>query len=65
VNDLFQSSDDAQIRNVHCETSGSEVILRGSVTATSKRQLAQAIAKNACGMREITNEIVVIDSTRC
>jgi osmotically-inducible protein OsmY len=65
VNDMLERSDDSQVRNVHCETSGSEVILRGCVPTASTKQLAQAIAQKACGMRQISNEIIVLGDNRC
>ncbi len=59
VNDLLQSSDSPQFRNLHCQTSGSEVILRGCVNSSDAKVQAQKIVKSACGMRDITNEIIV------
>ncbi|MCA9160582.1 MAG: BON domain-containing protein [Planctomycetales bacterium] len=59
VNDLFQSSEMPQVRNLHCQTSGSEVVLRGCVSSFDIKVLAQHMAQSACGMRSIANEIVV------
>ncbi len=59
VNNLLQSSDSLQVRNLHCQTSGSEVVLRGCVSSFDAKLLAQNMVKSACGMREISNEIVV------
>lgn len=64
VNSLFQSADSPQVRNVYCQTSGSEVVLRGCVSSFDIKLLAQRMAKTACGMREITNEIIVADQPR-
>jgi osmotically-inducible protein OsmY len=60
VNGLLQSSDSLQVRQLHCQTSGSEVVLRGCVDSFDAKQLAHKIVKSACGMRDITDEIVVI-----
>ncbi|MCA9132422.1 MAG: BON domain-containing protein [Planctomycetales bacterium] len=60
VNDLLQTSQDLQVRQVHCQTSGSELVLRGCVASFDTKQLAQHIATAACGMRQISNEIVVL-----
>jgi osmotically-inducible protein OsmY len=59
VNVMLQSSDSPQLRNLHCQTRGSEVILRGSVTSPDVKHLAQQMVQSACGMRAIANEIVV------
>lgn len=63
VNDLLQSSDTLQVRNLHCQTSGSEVVLRGCVTSFDIKLLAHNMVRSACGMREIANEIMVIPET--
>lgn len=60
VNDLLQSSDTIQVRNLHCQTSGSEVVLRGCVTSFDIKLLAHNMVRSACGMRDIANEIVVV-----
>jgi osmotically-inducible protein OsmY len=60
VNNLLQSSDFTQLRKLHCQTSGSEVVLRGCVDSPDAKLLAQRIVKSACGMREISNEIIVL-----
>lgn len=59
VNDLLQRSDSHQFRNLHCQTSGSEVVLRGCVSSFDAKLQAQNMVKSACGMREIANEIIV------
>ncbi len=59
VNDLLQSSDMVQVRNVHCQTSGSDIVLRGCVSSFDIKLMAQQLVQSACGMRSIANEIVV------
>ena len=59
VNHLLQSSESLQVRNLHCQTSGSEVVLRGCVTSLDVKLLAHNLVRSACGMRQITDEIVV------
>ena len=63
VNSLLQSSDTLQVRNLHCQTSGSEVVLRGCVSSFDIKLLAHNMVRSACGMRDITNEIVVLPET--
>ncbi len=65
LNDMFQASDMLPVRNIHCQTSGSEIILRGCVGSADLRQLAQSMAKSACGMRDISNEITVVSEVPC
>ncbi len=65
VNTLLQSSDMLALRKLHCQTSGSEVVLRGCVSSSDIKQLAQSMVKSACGMREVTNEIVVRAEDMC
>ena len=65
VNNMFQSSDLLALRNLHCQTSGSEVVLRGCVSSFDIKQLAHSMVKSACGMREITNEIIVRADNPC
>jgi osmotically-inducible protein OsmY len=60
VNNLLQCSDSTQVRRLHCQTSGSEVVLRGCVDSPDAKLLAQRIVKSACGMRQISNEIIVL-----
>lgn len=59
VNHLLQSSEMPQVRNVHCQTSGSDVVLRGCVSSFDIKVMAQHMVQSACGMRSIANEIVV------
>ena len=59
VNHLLQSSEMPQVRNLHCQTSGSEVVLRGCVSSFDIKTLAQTMVQSACGMRSISNEIIV------
>jgi osmotically-inducible protein OsmY len=62
VNGLLHSSSAEEMCNVHCETSGSQVILRGCVSSMDRKELASSLAKQICGMREIANEIHVSES---
>ncbi len=59
VNNLLQTAESLQIRNLHCQTSGSEVVLRGCVSSFDAKLLAHNMVKSACGMRDITNEVLV------
>jgi osmotically-inducible protein OsmY len=59
VNYLLQSSELPQVRSLHCQTSGSEVVLRGCVSSFDIKLLAQNMVQSACGMRGISNEIIV------
>ena len=65
VNQLLQSSEMPQVRNLHCETSGSEVVLRGCVSSFDIKALAHHLVQSACGMRSIANEIVVQAEVLC
>lgn len=59
VNHLLQSSESPQVRNLYCQTSGSEIVLRGCVSSFDIKVMAQHMVQSACGMRSIANEIVV------
>ena len=61
LNDLLQTCGEPRLQNIHCQTTGSEVILRGLASSIDVKQLAHSVVRSACGMREITNEIVVRD----
>ncbi|MEO8270979.1 MAG: BON domain-containing protein [Aureliella sp.] len=65
VNQLLQTSEMLQVRNLHCQTSGSEVVLRGCVSSFDIKVLAHHMVQSACGMRSIANEIVVQADTLC
>lgn len=65
VNTMLQDSETQALRALHCQTSGSEVVLRGCVNSADIKQLAHSFVKSACGMREITNEIVVLAEDCC
>ena len=51
VNHLLQSSEMPQVRSLHCQTSGSEVVLRGCVSSFDIKTLAHNMVQSACGMR--------------
>lgn len=63
LNDMFLSSESPQLQQLHCETRGSQIILRGVVSTDEAKQLAQTLVRQACGMREIVNEIIVRSAT--
>ncbi len=65
VNHLLQSSEFPQVRSLHCQTSGSEVVLRGCVSSFDIKVLAHHMVQSACGMRSIANEIVVQTDVLC
>ena len=50
----------AQLSGITCQCAGSAVVLRGAVATTQLKQRAISIARRACGMREIANEIHVV-----
>jgi hypothetical protein len=57
INRLLKES---QVSGVNCQCAGSLVVLRGTVTHPNARQRAISIARQCCGMNEISNEIHVV-----
>ena len=58
VNEMLQS---ACVSGVNCQCAGSLVVLRGNVATAQVKQQAITIARQLCGMREIANEIDVVE----
>jgi osmotically-inducible protein OsmY len=57
VNDLL---DAAQVNGVNCQCVGTMIVLRGQVGHPQAKQQAVSIARQCCGMNEISNEIHVV-----
>jgi|688.fasta_scaffold00410_52 osmotically-inducible protein OsmY len=57
INRLLHS---AYMTDVHCQCTGSQVVLRGQVATARAKQRAASLARKVCGMGEISNEIHVV-----
>ena len=58
VNQMLRNE---HVFGVNCQCAGALVVLRGTVANPQIKQRAITIARHVCGMREIANEIDVVE----
>jgi len=58
VNEMLRNE---HVDGVNCQCAGALVVLRGTVSTVQVKQQAITIARHVCGMREIANEIDVVE----